>query len=110
MNVGNFSAWLHAREVYKSKRLRRERFDRENKYKKTSHNHSVVKNKKKVIKKGSKLDSSSLNHVTVDTDLKAISLLLQCFGQHELSHPVDALITALDGKVVSLASAVNTFG
>jgi hypothetical protein len=55
MNVGSFSAWLHAREEYKSKRLRRERFDREQ-YKKqviiiqslkTKKSHQKKKKKKK---------------------------------------------------------------
>jgi len=43
-----------------------------------------------------------LNHVTIAVDFIAISLLLQCFGEHQLSHPVDTLISALDSEVVRL--------
>jgi hypothetical protein len=46
MNVGSI-AWLHAREEYRSKRLRRERSGKKNKDKKTGHNHSIVKDKRK---------------------------------------------------------------
>jgi hypothetical protein len=49
-----------------------------------------------------------LDHAAVDADLEAISLLPQGFGQHQLPHPIDAVISARDGKVVSLASAIDT--
>jgi hypothetical protein len=49
----------------------------------------------------------SLNHVPIDTDLETFALLLQGLGKHELPHPVNALVAALDGEVVRLAGAVG---
>ena len=61
-----------------------------------------VDDKRKVVR-------VSLDHVTVDTNLKALTLLSQCLGKHELTHPVNTVITVLDRKVVCLACAVNSF-
>src|SRR6478752_10673868 len=61
-----------------------------------------VNDKRKVVRVG-------LDHVAVDTDLKALALLSQCLCKHELTHPVNTVITVLDGKVVCLACAVNSF-
>lgn len=51
-----------------------------------------------------------LDHVPVDADFKAIALLLEGFSQHELSHPIDAIVPILDGKMMGLPGAVHTLG
>ena len=42
------------------------------------------------------------NRVAVNTDLVALTLLLQRLGQHQLSHPVNPLVAGLDGEVMRL--------
>ena len=51
--------------------------------------------------------SSLLDHVPVDADLEALALLFEGLGEHELAHPVNAVVAALDGEVVRLAGAVD---
>ena len=43
-----------------------------------------------------------LHACTVDGDLVAHGLGLERFGEHQLAHPVDALVAALSGEVVHL--------
>lgn len=43
-----------------------------------------------------------LDHVAVTVDFIAFTLLLQCLGKHQFSHPVNAFISALDSEVVRL--------
>ena len=47
-------------------------------------------------------DRSSNLLAAVDLDLVALSLLLQGFGEHELAHPIDALVLVLDREMVRL--------
>jgi hypothetical protein len=39
----------------------------------------------------------------VHLDFVALALLLQGFGEHELTHPIDALVLVLDSEMVRLA-------
>lgn len=45
---------------------------------------------------------SSLDHIAIDIDFVAITLLLEGFRQHKLAHPIDPLVAALDGKMMRL--------
>lgn len=45
-----------------------------------------------------------LHRITIDGDFITLGLLLEGFGEHEVTHPVDPLVTTLDGEVVRLAS------
>lgn len=62
-----------------------------------------VDNKRKVVEDG-------LDHVAVDTNLKALTLLSQSLCKHELAHPVNTVIAVLDSKVVCLACAIDSLG
>jgi hypothetical protein len=63
-----------------------------------------------LLRYGAAMVDSVLNHVSVDADLETLALLAQRLGEHQLPHPVDPLVAAADGKVVSLAGAVDRFG
>ncbi|KAK5624474.1 hypothetical protein RRF57_000190 [Xylaria bambusicola] len=53
------------------------------------------------------INKQHLYHVPVHANLEALALLLQRLGEHELAHPVDALVAAAHGEVVRLARGVE---
>ena len=45
--------------------------------------------------------------LAIDIDFTAFTFLLQSLGKHQLPHPIDAVVTVLDGEMMRLGAPVK---